>query len=730
MKTTYVNIADQYQYITGMLDNMRLKDALPKIKEFLVKTNDWNLQNKIEEIETSYNYMLEYMRQDVDDPKRTEMQFKLLRDTFKVVDTGYLLRISSEGYRSLYLNTSDELRESEIQYTLDDLLIELESYTENDAMIRLLQTEEGDRKLNAVRRHREEMQKIMFNRIWTTQFWSSDEAATAKKIFGSVLIHENDLCLFVSAVTLSLIEFFDQLKLISLFDACQHENNQISQRALVGLVIVFQLYHARIAFYPEITGRLALLNENERFGKDLNRIQIQMLRSKDTEKINKKMREEIIPEMIKNMNPLRISPDEVSEDDYNPDWTYNIEKSSFGDKLREMSELQMEGADIYMSTFTHQKGYPFFKSINNWFYRFDIQHSSIIKEMSNGTGSNVIDLILDSTFFCDSDKYSLLFTILKIPMNFRDMMTKQLSSQSMNELIDKEQTDSMKRIANSLKLISNQYIHGLYRFFKVFPYKRDFIDIFKEPLLLHEYPVLKEIIYKPQLFHELVDFNFHKEYYNEAVSIYNILIKLGEDDAELYQKLGYCHQKLKDFDKALNAYQKADVLKPDNVWTNHHIATCYRIMTDYHKALLYYRKVEEVQPENRSLLYNIGSCLVAMEQFDEAIHCFFKLDFIDPDNTRTWRAIAWCSFMIRKNEQAMRFYDRIIEKDGVASDYLNAGHVAWCLGDRKKAIELYAGSCELAGSKALFLDLFNKDKEYLVKKGISEYDIALMYDLI
>lgn len=731
MKTMYASIADQYRYITKMLDGMRLKDALPEILEFLEKTNEWELQTKIEEIETSYTYMLDYMRQDVDDPKRTEMFLKLLRDTLKIVDVGYLLRISSESYRSLYLRASDELEESGTQYTLDALLVELESYTENCAVAGLLQTEAGDGKLDPVRRRHEEIQRIMFNRVWTTPFWNSDEEETAKKILGSLLIHENDLCLFISAVTLSLIEFFDQPKFMLLLDAYRHENNQVSQRALVGLVIILQSYHARIAFYPEITSRLALLNENERFGKDLNRIQIQILRSKDTDKINKKMQEEIIPEMIRNTYPHSpINSDEISEEDFNPDWTYDIENSPLGDKLREMTELQMEGADVYMSTFTNQKGYPFFKHINNWFYRFDRQHSSVIKELRGGISTYVIDLILNSAFFCDSDKYSLLFTISTIPVNFRDKMIKQLSSQATDEVADNEQIDSIRKIMNSPEVISNQYVHDLYRFFKVFPYRKDFTDIFKEPLLLHEYPVLKDIIYKPQLLKELVHFNFHKEHYNEAIHIYNRLIKLGEVSAELYQKLGYCHQRLKSFCEALNAYQKADVFKPDNVWTNHHIATCFRSMTEYHKALSYYKKVEEVQPESRNLLYNIGSCLVELGQFDEAIHYFFKLDFIDPDNTRTWRAIAWCSFMLRKNEQAMKYYDKIMTKNGVAPDYLNAGHVAWCLGNRTKALELYTRSCELSGSKTLFLDIFNKDKECLVKNGINEYDIALMYDLI
>uniref|UniRef100_UPI0005CF0112 hypothetical protein n=1 Tax=Bacteroides fragilis TaxID=817 RepID=UPI0005CF0112 len=39
--------------------------------------------------------------------------------------------------------------------------------------------------------------------------------------------------------------------------------------------------------------------------RDLLRIHIQILLSQETEKIDKKMREEIIPEMLKSMSPMR-----------------------------------------------------------------------------------------------------------------------------------------------------------------------------------------------------------------------------------------------------------------------------------------------------------------------------------------------------------------------------------------------------------------------------------------
>ena len=67
------------------------------------------------------------------------------------------------------------------------------------------------------------------------------------------------------------------------------------------------------------------------------------------------MREEIIPEMTKNVTIMRNMKygfeENIDEDDRNPDWEKAFEESGLGDKIREMNELQLEGADVYMSTF-------------------------------------------------------------------------------------------------------------------------------------------------------------------------------------------------------------------------------------------------------------------------------------------------------------------------------------------------------------------------------------------
>lgn len=137
----------------------------------------------------------------------------------------------------------------------------------------------------------------------------------------------------------------------------------VNQRAIVGIVITALFHEHRIMMYPEARAKLSLLNEDADFIKNLHTIQIQLQLSRETQKIDRKMREEIIPEMMRNPrigNANKIGFDETEDsDDLNPEWENWIDKSGITDKLREMGELQMEGADVYMSTFSQLKQFPF-----------------------------------------------------------------------------------------------------------------------------------------------------------------------------------------------------------------------------------------------------------------------------------------------------------------------------------------------------------------------------------
>ncbi len=546
-------IQEQYQHIVNLLEQKRLKEAQVQLEAFLWNCNDWTLRNRLEQAKVSYQYMLQYMRQGVNDPERQKLYRQLLAETWELAEQtriSLLDEVSTRYYHSLHKNKKNMVA----GYGMSSWLKVLESFPDDMAVCQLMP--DNKQSLDSALQRHEGTAQYLFLTTWGNSGWTAEEEQEARLYLKSELLPVNDLCLFTGAILLSLMECFDPRKFSWLLDAATHADTQVNQRALVIIAIILHIHSNRLQLYPELMAKLSLLDEDGSFGKQLNRVYIQLLRSRETEKIDKKMREEIIPEMMKNVTIMRNMKygfeENIDEDDRNPDWEKAFEESGLGDKIREMNELQLEGADVYMSTFAQLKSYPFFQNPHNWFYPFDMQHSSIIREFGlKPTGENaVLSLILQSGFFCNSDKYSLCFTMAHIPQAQRNMMLSQMTSQDLNELMDESKSSSLRQYALQPDVISNQYIHDLYRFFKLSQRRHEYRDIFKEEIALHRIPALKDILCKPELLATIADFHFRKEHPAEALSIYKEITDMNHADAEIFQKTGYCLQKEKRYKRS------------------------------------------------------------------------------------------------------------------------------------------------------------------------------------
>lgn len=727
-------INEQYQYILRLIEQKRLKEALVQLESLLWRCSDWSLRTRLEQIQTSYNYMLQYMQQGVVDPERQKLHLKLLTDTLEIADRTRIIlldEVSTHYYHECRSRRTANLA----PFTIGTITHMLESFNDDLAVSTLISEKNVD---DALKRH-EETLKFMFIYVWTNHAWNAEDIADAQSLLKSEQVPVNDLCLFTSAMMLSIVESFDLNKLFWLMDAYRHSSVQVSQRALIGLVFILHIYARRLEFYPEIGNRIAQLVDDTSFKQDILRAHIQILLCQETEKIDKKMREEIIPEMLKNIPPMRnmkfgFEEADEEKDDINPDWADAIEQSGLGDKLREMNELQLEGADVYMSTFSMLKGYPFFQDVNNWFYPFDRQHSAIISEYRNKTKENasMLDLIVQSGLFCNSDKYSLFLTVKQLPQSQRNLMLNQLTEQQTEELAEKTHAETLKRFSERPETVRTQYLQDLYRFFKLNTRKHEFRDLFNEDILLYNVSALRSEISDSSALYALADFHFQKQHWEKATGLYRQIALSAEPErkAEICQKLGYSLQKQKHYNEAITSYLEADLIVPNNLWTNRQLAICYRMDHQFKQALEYYHKVEEVEPENHKILFYMGNCLAELGSYEEALNYFFKLDFLENDCVKAWRAIGWCSFMTSKLEQAMKYYEKVIEQKALPIDYLNAGHIAWTLGNLDKVITLYSKAVELYGSKDQFLEVFRKDEEIILSKGVAQADVPLILDLI
>lgn len=145
-------IQEQYQHIVALLKQQRLKEAQSQLEAFLWNSSDWTQRNRLEQVQTSYQYMLQYMRQGVDDPERQKLYRQILADTWEIADQARLSLldgVSSHYYHSLR-NNRERLPQ---EYNIAALQKVLESFPDDLAVCQLMPDNQGlDAVLNGTNR--------------------------------------------------------------------------------------------------------------------------------------------------------------------------------------------------------------------------------------------------------------------------------------------------------------------------------------------------------------------------------------------------------------------------------------------------------------------------------------------------------------------------------------------------------------------------------------------------
>ncbi len=718
-----------------MLREKRLKPALEQMGEEIETLNSWELRTKYSEVTTAYKYMLEYMCKGMPDPNRSHLHSELIGKAYLLNDEIAISRLSEHSL-SVYCQMRRKYKGEADIATYHNKLRE---HSMARAMMQLMPGNEEKTK-ELARRHEQDSAEL-FMQLWSTSSWGNKQRTEVMEVLNDFEVDNSDKAMIVSAITISLLKLFDPVKAIFLCDACTHDEVGISQRALVGLFITAFINNHRIEHYPELKSRIVQLCETPDFESRLLIIQLQFLRTRETQKIDRKMREEIIPAMLKNPNlrnaKLGLDLDkEFDEDDKNPEWQAWLDNDAIKNKLDEMAQWQTEGADVYMSTFSQLKHFPFFNEMANWFRPFDLHNSTIsgiIPSTADTHNANLLKTLFASKFFCNSDKYSFSFTLQQVPEEQRGMLMQQLGEQHGEEIAnpDTEQPAIPRKVEEELQ--GNQYIQDLYRFFKLSSFKNEFTDPFTLSLNMLECEYTSNIFSSTQSMLRIFRYLLQKEYYAEAYEIGDSIEKSKDTtvcDAQFYQEMGYCKQKAGEYDEAIKYYNKADIIKPDTLWTIRHTAQCHRMRRDPKSALPYYLQAEQLVPDNRAILLQTGECLVALKRYDEAFTRFFKVEYMEPDSLRSWRAIAWCSFMVGKYEQAQEYYSRLhAAPKRNMQDWLNAAHVELVLGNNSVAIDYYRKAATLCKDDEFSASLFG-DKKVLLSKGVSLNDLILIRDIV
>jgi len=581
----------------------------------------------------------------------------------------------------------------------------------------------------------------IFKLIWLTEKMPPEYISLIQRINVSEQIHWHEKCLIVSALTLSLLNHFDQNKLFLLLEFAGSRENQVYQRALTGLIIGMLVYNQRLPYYPDVAAKLQMLSADETYLPEIELILMQLLMARETDKITREFEEEVLPEMKKMMpkieDKLQLTDltDEEELEGKNPEWKEMInEVPGLFEKIEKFSKMQMEGGDVFMSTFQQLKRFDFFNSMSNWFVPFHRDHPEISKSFSEKEEINtrLVESLEKAFYICNSDKYSFAINFRAIPDQQRTMIVTNFEAEfaQMIEMASEEQILDQSLLSNSIFI---QYIQDLYRFYKLYPSRQEFDDVFKLPVRFTDLFCFKDSLESAGFTEKLALFHFDKEHYYDAIGVYEELMTINQPRSEYFEKIGYCYQKTGRFKKAVEFYKKAELFDADRLWILKKLGWCCLKLKDYEQALIYFKDASALQPDDVTLHMQVGQCYLNLKDYDGALHQYSKLRFFVPDNLKVLRPLAYCQFVLGKPELAVEIYAQIL---GVASnpsayDLMNAANIKLCLGERKEALSLYRQSLSMASpGRSELITAFDEDSQYLVDNGIDAAEIPLIRDYL
>lgn len=725
----------QKQTIISSLRAHRLNAALRQLRTLAESNSARDIAEKATAIESDYALMLKYLVEGANDPDRQKMYNKFISRTHRLIDQ-ITRRHNITETGSLYYSIL-RFEATRPNDNVASLIGKYFQLLDSSSLFNLISAEndtEGNTHRNL--EQQEITERRIFNRLWVTFPLESDNAESVEKLIKADEIPCHMKQLAISSLLMGLLEFYDEKRLEILIDTyitnASKQNSPLAPEALTAIAITLFRYSDR-PIAEKISILLEQASQLPTWTSDLKNVYTELVKTRDTERINRKMTDEVIPELIKmrpdivkkNIDISEIS--DLSDIEENPEWLEMLEKSGITERLKEMTEIQEEGGDVFMSTFAHLKRFPFFNEIANWFMPFHTEHTAI--DSTDESASTIATVLTASPFLCDSDKFSFFFSILQVPEQQRQLMMSQFKNFNISnaELRSAALNPSAVDRSNTI----NKYIQDLYRFFRLFSRKEEFDDPFRTRMNIFKVPGLAKLFNDTTTHRTIAEFYFKHKYFAEALEMFRAIEQTEPPTPQIYQKIGFCYQKAGELENALDYYQRSELLDARSQWTLKRIASCLTILGRHSEALDYYNRILGQSPDNVRTIVDTAVTMVELKRFKDAIPMFHKAIYLDPSNSRAQRNLAHCLIMTHDLKSAEKQLNKLIISNATTNDYINLGHIAVARNDIKEAVRFYRLAAEKSGTT--INDTVNRllrDIPYMENAGIDTSSLPFIIDAL
>ncbi|MDD5687707.1 MAG: tetratricopeptide repeat protein [Elusimicrobia bacterium] len=128
-----------------------------------------------------------------------------------------------------------------------------------------------------------------------------------------------------------------------------------------------------------------------------------------------------------------------------------------------------------------------------------------------------------------------------------------------------------------------------------------------------------------------------------------------------YNNLGvsYCEQK--EYEKALNEYQKAICLSPKYKDAHYNLGFLFYIQKDYNNAIQHFKKVIELEPNYAKVHFELGNLYLDIKEYAKAIQEYQKVIEISPNEATVYNNLGVLYRILKDYNSAIQEYQKAIE---------------------------------------------------------------------
>jgi len=194
--------------------------------------------------------------------------------------------------------------------------------------------------------------------------------------------------------------------------------------------------------------------------------------------------------------------------------------------------------------------------------------------------------------------------------------------------------------------------------------------------------------------------------------------------AKCYAIIGSNYNGKKDYDKAIEYYQKAIAIKPDLHEAFNDIGVAYVKKKEYDKAIEHFQKAIDIKPDDYETFHNMGNTYVHKKDYDKAIKHYQQAIAIKPDYHRAYNSWGLTLLKMNKIEEGKEKLEKSIALGNLSHGNANLGHIFLIEQKETAALQHYRKSLAAFEDKNKFWELMKEDFEGL---NLEQYGISAAY---